>query len=54
MLEEPDAESVDSDVVGADDFDDDVYPSTALKSTNNSACGLSWSESTDPNVNRYG
>ncbi|XP_053401006.1 uncharacterized protein LOC123523226 isoform X2 [Mercenaria mercenaria] len=53
LLEAPDPDTVDAEAVGAEHFDKEVYPTTAVKSMDPSSCGESWTVSTDPNIRRY-
>lgn len=54
LLKAPDADLVSVEAVGAKHFDRDVYPPSAVESSDPSACGESWTLSPDPNVRRYG
>lgn len=54
LLEAPDADSVDAGAVGIEQFDRHVYPETAVKSSDPTTVGESWTVSPDPNIRRYG
>lgn len=54
LLEPPSADSVNSTAVGAEHFSESVYPESAMKSTDPTSCGESWTKSEDESVSRYG
>ncbi|WAR05119.1 hypothetical protein MAR_020488, partial [Mya arenaria] len=54
LLEAPSADSINSSAVNAESFGENVYPATALETSDPTSCGEQWSESSDDTVERYG
>ncbi|XP_052806221.1 uncharacterized protein LOC128235438 [Mya arenaria] len=53
LLEAPSEDSINTSAVNADKFDEDVFPPTALETSDPTSCGERWSESSDDTVDRY-
>ena len=54
LLTTPDPDTVGGDIVGAEQFDYDIYPPDALKTDNPTSVGASWVKSEDKSINEYG
>ncbi|XP_052806219.1 uncharacterized protein LOC128235437 [Mya arenaria] len=53
LLEAPSEDSINTSAINADAFDEDVYPLTALETSDPTSCGEQWSKSSDDSVDRY-
>ncbi|XP_052803271.1 uncharacterized protein LOC128233573 isoform X2 [Mya arenaria] len=53
LLEAPSEDSINTSAVNAEEFDEDVYPPTALETSDPTSCGEKWTESSDDSVDRY-
>jgi hypothetical protein len=54
LLVAPDAEDVNTTIVGAEEFDRPVFPPKSKLSKDSSSIGGTWTVSEDPAVRRYG